>query len=158
MEQEILKIFNKLTNTISIISSLLTFMLGQEWILFAGYLVLNISDYITGTIKSKIKKEESSSKGSIGIVKKVCYWILIVVSFLISYLLIELGYKININLEFIMLFGWFTLTCLIINESRSILENLIEIGIGVPNFLKKGLETYENMINNTLNQFSKKDK
>lgn len=49
----------------------------------------------------------------------------------------QLGSKLNINLEFIMLFGWFTLACLIINESRSIIENLIEIGIDVPVFLKK---------------------
>jgi len=52
----------------------------------------------------------------------------------------------NINLEFIMLFGWFILSCLIINESRSIIENLIEIGIEVPDFLKKGLEVYYSKI------------
>lgn len=146
MEQEFLKIFNKITNILSIIGTLLTSIVGNEWILFAGYLILNILDYITGTIKCKIKKEESSSRGSIGIVKKVSYWILIGVSFLISYLLIELGNKININLEFIMFFGWFTLTCLIINESRSILENLVEIGIKVPSFLIAGLNSYYNLI------------
>ena len=146
MEQEFLKIFNKITNILSIIWTLLTSIVGNEWILFAGYLILNILDYITGTIKCKIKKEESSSRGYIGIVKKVSYWILIGVSFLISYLLIELGNKININLEFIMFFGWFTLTCLIINESRSILENLVEIGIKVPSFLIAGLNSYYNLI------------
>ena len=156
MEEEFFKIFNKITNIISIFGATLTSILGAEWILFAGYLILNILDYITGTIKSKITKKESSSKGLIGIIKKICYWILIVISFLISYLLIQLGNKININLEFIMLFGWFTLTCLIINESRSIIENLVEIGIKVPNFLINGLNSYYNLLEKKINNYTDK--
>ena len=85
--------------------------------------------------------------------KKVCYWILIGVAFLISYLLVDIGSCININLEFVMLFGWFTLTCLFINESRSIIENLIEIGISVPKFLINGLEIYNKVIEETINKF-----
>ena len=49
-----------------------------------------------------------------------------------------------------MLFGWFTLVCLIINETRSIIENLLEIGIKVPGFLIKGLDIYEKIIEKTL--------
>ncbi len=154
--EEILKIFNKISTTISVISTTFTSIFGIEWILFMGYLILNIVDYLTGTLKAKIKKVESSNKGLIGIIKKICYWVLIGVSFLISYLLMQLGSKLNINLEFIMLFGWFTLACLIINESRSIIENLIEIGIDVPIFLKKGLETYENIIKSTIEKLNTK--
>lgn len=150
MENEFIKIFNRITNTISAITTTLTSILGIEWVLFAGYLILNIIDYLTGSFKARITKTESSNKGSIGILKKVCYWILIGVSFFISFLLTKLGQKININLEFIMLFGWFTLTCLTINESRSIIENLIEIGIDVPSFLKKGLENYHSKIEKTM--------
>lgn len=150
MENEFIKIFNRITNTISAITTTLTSILGIEWVLFAGYLILNIIDYLTGSFKARINKTESSNRGIIGILKKVCYWILIGVSFFISFLLTKLGQKININLEFIMLFGWFTLTCLTINESRSIIENLIEIGIDVPNFLKKGLENYHSKIEKTV--------
>ena len=49
-----------------------------------------------------------------------------------------------------MLFGWFTLVCLIINETRSIIENLLDIGIKVPGFLIKGLDIYEKIIEKTL--------
>ena len=84
--------------------------------------------------------------------KKICYWILIGVAFLISYLLVDIGSCININLEFVMLFGWFTLTCLFINEARSIIENLIEIGIKVPSFLKDGLEIYNKILENTIDK------
>ena len=111
-----------------------------------GYLILNILDYVTGTIKSKVTHTESSNKGLLGIVKKVCYWILILIAFLISFLLMQIGSKLNINLEFVMLFGWFTLACLIINESRSIIENLVEIGIDVPEILTKGLNVYESVL------------
>ena len=155
MEQEIQKIFNKITSTISFLFTCLTSIFGIEWILFAGYLILNILDYITGIVKAKLQKKETSNKGLIGILKKLCYWILIGVSFLISYLLVQIGIKININIEFIILFGWFTLTCLIINETRSIIENLIEIGIEVPDFLKNGLEIYEKMISNKIDKYKK---
>lgn len=154
--EEILKVFNKISTIISVISTTFTSIFGIEWVLFMGYLILNIVDYLTGTLKAKIKKVESSNKGLIGIIKKICYWVLIGVSFLISYLLMQLGSKLNINLEFIMLFGWFTLACLIINESRSIIENLIEIDIYVPIFLKKGLETYENIIKSTIEKLNTK--
>lgn len=146
MENEFFKIFNKITALFSIISTTLTSMFGIEWVLFLGYLILNILDYITGTIKSKVNKTESSNKGLYGIIKKIGYWILILISFLISFLLVQLGAKLDMNLKFIMLFGWFTLACLIINESRSIIENLIEIGIEVPTLLTKGLNIYYNIL------------
>lgn len=158
IEKEFYKIFNRITSIISAIGTTLTSIFGSEWILFAGYLILNIADYITGTIKSKVNKQENSKKGLVGILKKICYWVLIVISFLISYLLVKLGIQININLEFIWAFGWFTLTCLIINESRSIIENFIEMKIYVPEFLKKGLEIYDNIINNAINNLNKSSK
>lgn len=154
--EEFVKIFNKVSISISVICTTFTNVFGQEWVLFAGYLILNILDYFTGVIKARIKKVESSNKGLIGIIKKISYWILILVSFLIAFLLMQIGQKININLDFIMLFGWFTLACLIINESRSILENLIEIGVKVPNFFKKGLEVYEKLINDITEKIDNK--
>lgn len=151
MKEEFLKIFNRIGNIISAIITYLNVTFGIEWLLFAGYLILNILDYVTGVIKAKVNSTESSSKGLIGIIKKVSYWILICLTFLISYLLTHIGQKINLNIDFIMFFGWFTLACLIINEARSILENLIDIGIKIPNFLVKGLEKYNELIENKSN-------
>ena len=42
MENEILKVFNKITNLIGTITTSLTSLLGIEWVLFAGYLLLNV--------------------------------------------------------------------------------------------------------------------
>ena len=151
MDKEFGKIFNTFSSAISYIFTTITTILGVEWFFFAGYLMLNILDYLTGTIKSKLNKTESSRKGLIGIIKKLCYWILIALAFLISFLLMQIGEKLNINIDFIMFFGWFTLACLIINEVRSILENLIDIGINVPSFLVKGLEVYSKLLDNKIN-------
>ena len=43
--------------------------------------------------------------------------------------------------------GWFTLACYMVNELRSLLENLIEIGVRVPSILVKGLEITEKLLN-----------
>ena len=68
----------------------------------------------------------------------------------------QLGGKLNINLEFIMIFGWFTFACLIINESRNIIENLVEIGIEVPEILTKVLNIYYNILEKNLMLLQKK--
>ena len=89
--EEISKIFNKINSMIAVIITSLNSTFGTEWILFAGYLVLNILDYLTGIAKAKFTKTESSANGLKGIIKKVGYWFLILVSFIITYLLIEMG-------------------------------------------------------------------
>ena len=158
MGENFFKIFNKISSVLSIVSATLTSIFGIEWILFLGYLILNTLDYITGIIKAKINKSETSSGGLLGILKKVCYWILILISFIISYLLVQIGNKLNINIEFVMLFGWFTLACLIVNETRSIIENLVEIGIEVPPIMTKRLNVYYNILEKKANDITEKNK
>lgn len=152
MEDKIVKFFNNINCTVGAIITALTTVFGWQWILFASYLLLNLVDWITGWFKAKYKNEESSKKGLKGIMKKSCYWILIAVSFLFSYLITRIGTIININLEFVMLFGWFTLACMLINEFRSIIENLVELDIEVPNFLKKGLRVTQDLIDKTIDK------
>lgn len=150
MKEEIIKIYNEISAVISTIITILTSTFGTQWTLFAGYLLLNVTDYITGTIKAKKLKKENSSIGAGGIVKKVCYWILIATTFVFSYMIAEIlkNTNLDININFVMFFGWFTLACLAINELRSILENLTEMGISVPTFLIKGLEKAQTNIDN----------
>lgn len=125
----------------------LTALLGVYWYVFAGYLLLNIIDYITGWMKAHKLKKESSSVGITGIMKKVGYWVIILVAFLIPELFINLGHDLlGVNLSFLTLLGWFTLATLLINELRSILENLVEYGCDVPAFLIKGLAVTQKLI------------
>lgn len=115
-------------------------LFGEYWFLFATFLVLNAIDYITGIVKAKLANVENSNKGRIGIIKKVGYWVVIGIAFFIGFAFEEMGAKIGIDLSFAPLFGWLTLATFLINEIRSILENLILIGVKVPNWLIKGLE------------------
>lgn len=127
--------------------AVLTAIFGIYWYLFAGYLALNILDWLTGWYKSRKLGKESSSVGLKGAVKKVGYWVIILVAFLMPTLFINLGKDtLGINLDFLMLFGWFTLASLLVNEIRSILENLVECGYDVPEFLIKGLAVTEKLI------------
>ena len=113
---------------------------GEYWFLFMAFLVLNVVDYITGIIKSHLKSTTNSNKGLLGIIKKLGYWVVIGLAFFIALSFETMGKNIGIDIAFVELFGWFTLATFIINEIRSILENLVIIGVDVPQFLIKGLE------------------
>ena len=128
--------------------TVLAAIFGPHWYVFAVFLALNVCDYITGWYKARKLKEESSAVGLAGIVKKVMYWVLVVVAFLMAYAFVLMGQDIlHIDLGFLTLLGWFTVACLMINELRSIFENLVESGINVPDILIKGLAVTEKLIN-----------
>ena len=152
MKELIIEIFSKNNYWISCIVTFMTSIFGVQGGLFAAYLLLNVIDYITGIMRAKKNKNENSIKGVKGIVKKVCYWLIIMTTFIISYILIEICNKFNINIEFVMFFGWFTLACLAINEARSIIENLVDLEVNVPKFLVKGLEIANKEIENIMDE------
>lgn len=136
----------------------MTAAFGVYWYIFAAYLIFNIFDWLTGWYKSRRQKKESSSVGMQGIIKKLGYWVIIAVAFLVSNIFVQLGKDIlHINLSFLMMVGWFTLACLMVNEARSILENLVECGYDVPEVLIKGLEVADEMINKESEDKNEKD-
>ena len=133
---------------LGMIVSIMTAIFGIYWYIFAAYLLFNIMDWLTGWYRSRRKKTESSGVGLQGIIKKLGYWIIIAVAFLMSDVFVQLGCDIlGINLNFLMMIGWFTLACLMVNEVRSILENLVECGYHVPPVLINGLDVANQMIN-----------
>lgn len=130
------------------IVSIMTAIFGIYWYIFAAYLIFNVMDWLTGWYRSRRNKTESSGAGLRGIIKKLGYWVMIAVAFLMSDVFVRLGTNIlHINLDFLMMIGWFTLACLMVNEARSILENLVECGYDVPAVLVNGLEVVDEMIN-----------
>lgn len=127
--------------------TVMTAVFGVYWYVFAGYLLFNVLDWLTGWRKSRKLGKESSKAGLNGILKKIGYWVIILVAFLIPSLFIHLGHDmLGVDLEFLTLLGWFTLASLLVNEIRSILENLVECGCEVPDFLIKGLAVTEKLI------------
>lgn len=139
-------IFDKINVIGAILISILTYILGEHWVLFVGFLLLNVGDYITGCLKSRINKKTNSNKGVQGVLKKLGYWIMIMVAFGMSAIFIEIGEIIGVNLRITEFIGWFVLASLIINECRSIIENFVEAGYNVPKVLVGGLEVANRMI------------
>ena len=111
------------------------------------FLLFNVIDWFTGWMKSYINKRENSMKGWTGVLKKLGYWLMILVAFSASAVFIEIGSTINIDLGITKLLGWFVLASLSVNEIRSIVENLVESGYNVPTVLTKGLEVADKIIN-----------
>lgn len=125
----------------------LTAIFGAYWYVFAALLVLNIIDWLTGWVKARKKKEESSKIGAVGAVKKLGYWAVVLVAFLIASTFVHFGNDmLHVDLSFLNLIGWWVLAMLIVNEARSILENLVELGYKIPNVLIKGLAVTEKLI------------
>lgn len=133
-------VFDRVNALGGTIVAVLSYIFGEHWFLFMAFLALNIIDYITGCLKSRINNKTNSVKGAVGALKKLGYWVMILVAFGASAVFIEIGEVIGINLGVTSLIGWFVLATLIINELRSIIENFVEAGYKVPDILTKGLE------------------
>ena len=104
-------------------------------------LVVVISDYITGLIKAYTTRTLSSRIGFTGILKKLSYFVVVGVGMVVDYL-ISSGIR-QINAEFtsdLSIVSIVVIIWLIINELLSILENLSDIGVPLPSFLKKLIE------------------
>ena len=120
------------------IITVLTAVFGTYWYVFMAYLICNVMDYATGWWKARKLGKESSKFG---------YWIIITVAFMIPAVFVHLGQDLlGINLTFLAFLGWFALATLLINEIRSILENLVECGCNVPAFLIAGLAVTEKLL------------
>jgi len=139
----------QLFNTIlATLITTLTAVFGIYWYIFAAYLLLNILDWLTGWHKARSLHQESSIVGLRGIIKKTGYWVIIAVAFLAGSIFQGMGERVlGIDLSFLQMIGYFTLACLMVNEMRSILENLVELGYQVPAVLIKGLAAADKIIN-----------
>lgn len=142
--EPIIDVYNAIVGTVV---AVLSYILGEHWILFVAFLLLNIADWLTGWMKSRMAKKENSVKGWKGVLKKLGYWLMIMVAFGASAVFIEIGKTIGVDLQVTTLLGWFVLASLLINEIRSILENFVEVGLNVPVVLIKGLEVADKLVN-----------
>ena len=134
------------------IVAVLSFVFGEHWILFAIFLLFNIADWLTGWMKSRMAGKENSVKGWQGVLKKLGYWLMILVAFAASAVFIEIGNTLGMDLGITTLLGYFVLASLLVNELRSILENFVEAGFNVPTILTKGLEVADKVVNQEENE------
>lgn len=97
--------------------------------------------YINKTINSRI--------GIVVIVKKVLYFALVTVDIIADYLITSTFVQIHIDIGVNYCIGMSVTIWLIINELISILENLGEMGIPLPDFLIKIVNRLKNTVDKT---------
>lgn len=131
---------DKINLLLGAIAAFLAYVFGEHWVLFTIFLFLNVADFVTRWIAARLTKTENSKAGSIGIIKKLGYWIIIALGYLMGVVFMEVGYLFGIDLSVSSYIGLFVLATMIINEFRSILENLVDAGYKPPAILVKGLE------------------
>lgn len=103
--------------------------------------ICNVMDYVTGLMASPYRKEDINSYKSMkGILKKVCMWLLVVVGAIIDQLLLYTSETIGIALPFTFLVACVVAIWIICNEIISILENMKDMGVNIPGFLKPLVE------------------
>ena len=104
-------------------------MLTQPLLVLFFAMVL---DYLTGMTKAYIFSQLRSRIGVKGILKKLCYMVMVAVGAAVDYLLRGAVIGVGITLDVKLFFGMLVTVWLTINELISILENLA--AIGVPGF------------------------
>ncbi|MFQ8705529.1 MAG: holin family protein [Thomasclavelia sp.] len=142
-----LKYIDSYNAVIGAFVAFLSFIFGEHWILFALFLLFNVIDLITGWMKAVMTNKVNSVTGFKGVLKKLGYWLMVLIAFLASVTFVEIGKTLGIDLGVTRLLGWFVLASLTINELRSIVENFVEAGYNVPAVLTKGLEVANKLVN-----------
>lgn len=137
---------DKINIIVGAITAVMSYIFGEHWALFAFFLLFNCLDFLTRWMAARINGTENSQKCFVGILKKIGYWVMVLLGFSMSTVFVKIGNVIGINLHVTFLLGWFVLSTLMINEIRSILENLVEAGFKIPVILTKGLDTVSKVI------------
>ncbi len=117
----------KIDIIISFLGSIVSFLIGKIDISIMILASFMIFDYLTGVIKAIKNKQLNSKIGFEGLLKKICIFIILIVANLLDLLL---G---NDNLMFRSIVIYFYIS----NEGISILENLCEMNVPIPEKIKE---------------------
>lgn len=115
-----------------ILSALLTFtiyILGGFDIALKSLMVVIVIDYITGVASAFYNKKLSSKVGFRGIIKKFCYLCIVALSVVIDNLIGQQGVIRTLVIYFF-----------VANDGLSIIENMSEMDVKLPQKLKDSLE------------------
>lgn len=98
-------------------------------------LCVMIIDYITGLTAAGQQQKIESKVAFKGVVKKLCYFIVVAVAGVVDWLITSGLSQAGINIKLSFAIGVLVTVWLIITELISILENLSKIGVPLPKFL-----------------------
>lgn len=116
-------------SVVSVSITTLVYLLGDWDIALQSLIIVIILDYLTGISKSYVSKKLNSTRGIKGIVKKLSMLCMVAVAVIIDKIVGNTGIVRTLIIYY-----------LVANEGLSIIENLGEMDIIVPNFLKEKLE------------------
>ena len=103
-------------------------------------------DWFTGMAAASKTGKLNSRIGVMGIVKKAGYIALVAVGMVVDYLITSALVQIGVNIQINYCFGMIITIWLIINELISILENLGELNIPLPKFLVDMIKSLKNKV------------
>lgn len=118
-----------ITKILSIILTTLSYFLGGFDLALKSLLIVMLIDYITGISSAIYNKRLSSKIGLKGIIKKFCYLLVIGLSVVIDNLTGQNGIIRSL-----------VIYCFVANDGLSILENMAELDIKLPQKLIDSLE------------------
>lgn len=156
---DFLQVFTDKANMLLGVATMaLAYMTSETGMLFLFFLFLNVVDCIFGYMKAYKSGTIKSGKGTEGVIKKLSYWIIVGIAFMLSEYFVGIGHKIGVDLGFLTLFGWFVLSVYIINEITSIVENMVAFGIQVPEIFLKGLHAAKTAVDEAGNKVIPEEK
>jgi toxin secretion/phage lysis holin len=125
----------------------LTAFLGDLAIPIYVLVACNVIDYATGLMSAKARGEQISSyKGIQGIAKKIGQWLLVLVGWLLDVLIAYAVHHVSPELSVPVVVAIIVAVWLGFNEVISILENLGDMGVPMPPFLKKIVQNLKGKI------------
>lgn len=125
---------------LTMVVAVFSFMYNAITEVIIVFALLMFIDYITGMIASYIEKDWDSQIAIKGVIKKVGYIFLLLISILFDYVLLNIGNILGFTISFIGIFTLLVACWLISTELISIVENLGRMGVPIPNFLKKAFK------------------
>ena len=121
------KVFN---STVAVVATFFTYLFGGWDVAIGILIVFMVLDYITGVVVAIIKNKLNSEAGFEGLVKKCMILIILIVAVMLDRLMNTGTWVFR------------TLVCYfyIANEGISLLENVSNLGVKIPDKLKDALE------------------
>ncbi len=118
-----------ISNVFSVILTTIVYLLGGVDIALQSLLIVIVIDYLTGIASAIYNKELSSRIGFKGIIKKFSYLLVVALSVIIDNLLGQSGLIRSLVIYFF-----------VANDGLSIIENMAEMNVKLPQKLIDALE------------------
>lgn len=100
-------------------------------------IIAMVLDYATGMAAAWVQGQLSSRTGIIGILKKLGYMVVVAVAVIVDMIISSALETAGVSSNYPDIFALLVTFWLSLNELVSILENLSEIGVPIPEFLVK---------------------